>query len=305
MTASRNGAAGRLRAVLAAVVAVLLAAGLLAAREEQAASQPAFVIHKVDEARFEPLPGEPLFFLAIGNDGRPGVGGERGDALHLIGVNPAAGQATILNFPRDTYVNIPGRGRDKINAAYQFGGPRLQAEAVGGLVGVHIPFVVATDFAGFRGMVDELGGVVVDIPFPMNDRNSGAVFDAGPTLLDGAGALAFSRNRYIPGGDIRRTEHQGLLILAALAKLRAETTGPYDTLRLLGVLARNSRLDGLGLRELYLLGRLALALDPANVRSVTMPSTTGQAGGASVVFPTAAAPALFEDFRDDGVLQAH
>ena len=296
---------GRVRAVLAVAVAALLVAGGLAARQEQAASQPALVIHKVDEARFEPLPGEPFFILIVGNDGRPGVGGERGDALHLVGVNPAAGQATILNFPRDTYVDVPGRGRDKINAAYQFGGPRLQAEAVGGLVGVHIPFVVATDFAGFRGMVDEVGGVVVDIPFAMDDKNSGAVFEAGPALLDGEAALAFSRNRYIPGGDIRRTEHQGLLLVAALAKLRAEINGPFDTLRLLGILARHTRLDGLGLRELYLFGRLAVALDPANVRNVTMPATTGQAGGASVVFPTAATPALFEDFRDDGVLQSH
>ena len=295
----------RLNAALAGVIAVLLVAGVVATRQDGAVSQPALVIHKVDEARFEPLPGEPLFVLVIGNDGRPGVGGERGDALHLVGVNPASGQATILNFPRDTYVAIPGHGRNKINAAYQFGGPRLQAEAVGNLVGVHIPYVIATDFAGFRGMVDELGGVVVDVPFAMNDKNSGAVFDAGPTLLNGDGALAFSRNRYIPGGDIRRSEHQGVLIVSALAKLRAETSGPYDTLRLLGVLARNTRLDGVGFRELYLLGRLALSLDPANVRNVTMPATTGQAGGASVVFPTAAAPGVFEDFRDDGVLQSH
>lgn len=276
-----------------------------AAQNTTSTTEPAIKITKVADADYETLPGEPFFVLIVGNDGRPGVGGERGDALHLIGVHPAEGRATILNIPRDTYVPVPGHGNEKVTHAYLFGGPQLQADVVGALVGVHVSFVVATNFEGFSGMVDDLGGLDVDIPMPMDDQNSGAVFAPGPQHINGAQALAFSRNRYIPGGDIRRTEHQGLLIIYGLAKARAEARDPFQTLRFLGVLVRRTRTEGVSITDLYRMGRLALTLDPANVRNVTMPSRIGSAGRASVVFPAPEAGAMFADFADDGILQAH
>jgi anionic cell wall polymer biosynthesis LytR-Cps2A-Psr (LCP) family protein len=164
--------------------------------------------------------------------------------------------------------------------------------------------VVTTDFAGFTGMVDELGGVDVNVPFAMNEPLSGARFAAGTNHLDGANALAFSRNRHIPDGDIRRSEHQGILILAALAKLHGDTS-VTATIRHLGVLMRHARLDGIGLTDALRLGRIALSLEPSSVRNVTMPSNVGMAGSASVVFPAPGADALFADFRDNAVLDSH
>src|SRR5688572_26211942 len=73
-------------------------------------SEAAMAIVKVEETRFLPTPGKPVFVLVMGQDARPGQSQSRGDALHVIGINPAAGKATILNIPRDTWVNIPGRG---------------------------------------------------------------------------------------------------------------------------------------------------------------------------------------------------
>jgi LCP family protein required for cell wall assembly len=286
-------------------VAVLSFGAPATAQTTTSTTAPVIKITKVADAEYEPRPGEPFFMLAIGNDGRPGVGGERGDALHLIGVNPAEGRATIINIPRDTYVPVPGHGNEKITHAYLFGGPRLQADVVGALVGVHVSYVVATNFEGFTGMVDDLGGIDVDIPMAMDDQNSGAVFLPGPQHINGAQALAFSRNRYIPNGDIRRTEHQGLLIIYGLAKARAEAGDPLQTLRFLGVLVRRTRLDGISITDLYRMSRLALSIDPSNVRNATMPSRVGSAGAASVVFPAPEAGALFEDFRDDAILQAH
>ena len=288
-------------APLAGVLAVVMAAALVSLRPARAA----FTIHKVDAARFTAAPDRPFFVLVVGNDGRPGDTITRGDALHLIGVNPGLGRATILDIPRDTYVAIPGRGRDKINAAHVAGGPALQARAVGALVGVDVPFVLDTDFEGFTRMVDEMGGVDVDVPFPMSDRFSGAFFPAGPVHMDGTSALAFARNRNIAGGDFRRTENQGLLILAGLAKLRSENAGPADVLRHVSVLARHARVEGASVGDLYRLGRLALSLDPADVRHVVMPGAPGRAGAASVVFVGAGADALFADLRDDAVLQSH
>jgi LCP family protein required for cell wall assembly len=263
-------------------------------------------IHKVDEAHFNPSSGGPVFVLVVGNDARPGDVQSRGDALHLVGVNPSTGHATILNIPRDTYIPLPGGlGTDKINAAHAAGGAVLEARAVGQLVGVDIPFVIDTGFEGFQAMVDELGGVDVDVPFKMADSDSGAFFDPGVTHMDGGNALAFSRDRHFDGGDFVRTYDQSLVILAGLAKLRAEGASAANTLRWLGVLLRHATFDGGSLSDLYQLGRLALSIDPANVRSVTMPGSSGMAGAASVVFVGPDAPSLFADFRDDAVLESH
>ncbi len=267
--------------------------------------EAALEIIKVDEGRFKPVPGKPVFVLVMGHDARPGDTQSRGDALHVIGINPAAGQATILNIPRDTWTNIPGRGMDKINTGNYYGGPLLQARAVSALVGVDIPIVLSTGFQGLADMVDELGGVNVNVPVPMNDRASGAVFPAGTVRMDGGAALAFARNRNLSGGDFTRTHDQGILILAGLAKLRASQPTAANTLKWLSVLARHTAFDGIGLGELYRLGRLALSIDPANVRNVTMPGTTGSAANQAVVFVGSSAPALFADFRDDAVLQRH
>ena len=76
-------------------------------------------------------------------------------------------------------------------------------------------------------------------------------------------------------------------------------------LRAVGVFARHGRFDGLSLAELYRLGRLAVSLDPANVRNVVMPGSVGNAAGQSVVFVGGGADGLFADFRDDAVLQSH
>jgi LCP family protein required for cell wall assembly len=266
-------------------------------------SKAAVEIVKVDEGHFRPAPGKPVFVLVMGHDARPGETQSRGDALHLVGINPAAGKVTILNIPRDTWTNVPGRGVDKINTGYYYGGAALQAKAVGALVGVDIPIVVSTGFQGLADMVDELGGINVDVPVPMNDVKSGAVFPAGTVRMDGGAALAFARNRSLAGGDFTRTQDQTILILAGLSKLRDSAPTAANTLKWMSVLARNARFDGVGLGDLYRLGRLALSIDPATVRSVTMPGTTGSAANQSVVFVGSAAPALFADFRDDAILQ--
>lgn len=267
--------------------------------------EPAFQVTRVDDARFTDLPGDVTFVLIVGNDARPGERASRGDALHLVGVNPASGRATILNFPRDLWVPIPGRGTDKINTAHLAGGPVLQARTVSQLVGVNIPYVISTGFEGFQAMVDELGGMEVNVPMAMADSASGAFFRAGPTQMDGFAALAMARNRNLAGGDFTRSENQARLVLAALAKLRAESQSVAKTIQWLSVLLRHATFDGAGWADLYRLGRLALSIDPARVRSVTVPGTIGSAANQSVVFLGGGASGLFADFRDDAVLQLY
>ena len=265
---------------------------------------PAIQVQKVDEAHFSPVPDRPVFVAVLGSDARPGEAISRADALHVIGINPGAGRATILNIPRDTFVDIPGGGRDKINAAHARGGAPLTAQALGALVGVPISFVVTTSFGGLVEMVDDLGGVDIDVPVAMNDSFSGARFPQGRHHMGGTSVLAFARNRHLGGGDFTRSQNQGAVIIAALAKLRAEGTAPANLLRWMSTLLRHSRFDGVGVLDLYRMGRLAASIDPSQVANVTMPGTEGFAGPASVVFPGPSAGGLFADFRDNALVGA-
>jgi polyisoprenyl-teichoic acid--peptidoglycan teichoic acid transferase len=245
------------------------------------------------------------FVLLIGSDERPGLEGARGDALHLVALNPTFGKATMINFPRDTWVEIPGHGQGRINEAYRYGGAQLQAETVSRLVGVPVQYALTTTFAGVVAMVDTMGGLEIDIPYHMDDRNSGAAFEAGRQVYNGTQVLAFSRNRHIPDGDISRTAHQGQVVIHALESLRKRGTSGTQVLGYLDVLFRNVKTDGISPTDLYRLGRAALAVDPGEVRNYTVPSQVGMRGSQSVVFVRPQASSLFADFADDGILQAH
>ena len=244
-----------------------------------------------------------MFVLAIGNDGRTGETVTRGDSIHLIGVNPVLHQATILDIPRDTGMEIPGHGLDKVNASHTIGGPRLEADTISAVVGVQIPYVIDTNFDGFTGMVDDMGGLTVNVPYRMFDTYSGADFQPGVQKLNGHQALAYARNRHqFPNSDLTRTQNQAYLMLQALAQFRAENTGPIKTLGLLADLGRHAQLDGIGLADLYTLGRLGLSIDPAAVRNVLVPVASGSGSRLQL---TGDATSLFQDFADDAVLQSH
>lgn len=291
--------------VLALGTAGLAAWWLKTGRMPIAAGATYMTITKTASSDSTPAPGiTPIFVLVIGSDARSGETVARADAIHLIGVNPLSGQATMLDIPRDTGVQIPGRGADKINAALSAGGPQLIAEAAGNLVGVKVSFVITTDFDGFTGMVNGLGGVNVNVISRNVDREySGANFEIGNTRMNGAQALAFSRNRHgFPSGDLKRSENQGYFILQTLAQLRADNPGPTATLGLLGNLGRHAHLVNIGWADAYRLGRLGLSLNPQNVRNLVIPVGSG-VGSRLALLGTARD--LFNDFADDAVLQRH
>ncbi len=287
------------------VASLLTAAWLVVGRPAPARGEVWFTLQQVgSEARYSGSPDQPVFFVVIGSDAREGgPGGSRADSVHVVGVNPALGAATIIGVPRDTAVPIPGQGTNKINAALQFGGLQLQAQTVSDLFGIPIPYAIATDFDGFVGMINEMGGIDINIPTEMNDPDSGAVFAPGPQHIDGGQALAFARDRKDFGsGDVARSENHGLVMVSALATLRAQNPGASGTMRLLGILGRHAELQGMNLVELYRFARLGLTVDPANIRNVVIP--TGGGSGSDLAVGAGAA-ALLTDFRDDAVLQTH
>jgi LCP family protein required for cell wall assembly len=288
--------AGATIVALALAVTGLTAAWLAGMKIPFASGTTYMQVQKLAAADSAATPTGTFFIALIGSDARPGLAGARGDALHLVGVNPTTNTATMLNIPRDTCWN-----GGKINRANAGGGPRAMANALGTLTGVQVTYAVEVDFAGFQGLVNDWGGVQLTIPFPMNDPNSGAHFAPGDARLNGEQALAFSRDRHdFPTSDIQRTGNQGLLLLAALKQLQTEGKSALGEFKAAAILGRHAQLDGLGLSDVYRLGRLAQRLDPAALRSVTIP-----VGGGGCLPLIGDARGLFADFADDATLQAH
>jgi LCP family protein required for cell wall assembly len=116
----------------------------------------------------------------------------------------------LLAVPRDTLVEIPGVGQDKINAALAYGGPDLTVEALEDLTGVRIGNYVVLDFGGVEEIVDALGGVTLDVEEPIAYQLGGRYVSlpAGEQTLDGFEALAYVRYRGTPSADIGRIGNQ-------------------------------------------------------------------------------------------------
>lgn len=250
------------------------------------------------------VPDHLVFILVAGSDARPGedLRRSRADSVHLLAVNPRSREGTILGFPRDSYVEIPGHGRGRINSALVLGGPDLLAETVRRVSGLPVDYYVLTGFEGVTRIVDELGGVDVPVDRRMDDRFSGAHFERGWHRFSGAEALAFSRNRKdTERGDFSRSENHGVLILSMLANMRAEVADDADLRSWIDVLLRSVDLD-VPLSELPRLGALARRLSPADIDNVVLPGEVGTAGRESVVYLTAEAATIFDDLRPDAVI---
>jgi LCP family protein required for cell wall assembly len=239
---------------------------------------------KLDHASFAGQADGVVFIALIGSDYRPTLG-----------------EGSILNIPRDTCAQVPGRGTSKINNAHSEGGPELAGAVLADLTGAPISYAVSVDFAGFVSIVDGVGGVEVDVPFEMSDHYSGAYFSPGVVHMGGRQALEFSRDRHDFGpGDIQRTWNQGYLMIAGIAKLRADYSSPSKRFELLALLQRHAKIHGATLSELFRLGQAAFDVDPAKIKSVTIPTS-----GGDCLRLGDGAEGLFSDFTDDGVLQSH
>jgi LCP family protein required for cell wall assembly len=250
------------------------------------------------------VPTNLVWVLIIGSDARPGqdIRKTNGDSIHLVGVDPQTGAGTILGFPRDSWVQIPGKGTGKINSALAMGGPKLMAQTVRQVTGLPVDYYVLTGFEGFQKIVDEVGGVNVQVDRRMNDRFSGARFDPGWHNMNGTQALAYTRNRHdVPNGDFGRSLHQGNVMMSTLAKLRAEVGDDGGLQRWIGVLLRHADLDSPP-HQLLPLAALARRLDPAKITNVVVPGRVGTAGSASVVYLTDEAKKLFLDVRPDAAI---
>lgn len=178
-----------------------------------------------------------LTFLVIGSDSREeanredqsdldvgSVEGQRSDTIMLVRLNHERDRLTVIGIPRDLWVDIPGQGKDKINAAYAHGGPQLSVQTVESLTGVRIDHYVEVDFHGFVDVVDSLNGVEVCLPEAIDDPKAHLDMEAGTHQVDGVDALAFARTRATEGGDLDRIDRQQQVLSAMLDKALSNET---------------------------------------------------------------------------------
>ncbi|MBM6401523.1 LCP family protein [Phycicoccus sonneratiae] len=173
-----------------------------------------------------PASGNGTNFLLVGADSRGPNDRGRADVIVLVHVPADPTAIQMVHFPRDLYVSIPGHGKNKINAAYAFGGEPLLVETIQNLVGIKIDHVARTDFDGFKGMTDAVGGVRVYAE-EGNDAsgNGGKAIQKGWNELNGEQALAFVRERYeLSEGDISRGRRQMAFVKALLLKATSKQT---------------------------------------------------------------------------------
>jgi polyisoprenyl-teichoic acid--peptidoglycan teichoic acid transferase len=251
-----------------------------------------------------PVPDGLLFVLVVGSDARPGerLDRSRADSIHLVALNPRASTGTVLGIPRDTWVEIPGHGRGKINNALALGGIDLLSSTMQRLTGLPVDYWVLTGFEGFQASVDAVGGIVVPVERRMADSGSGAFFEPGWHRMIGRDALAFSRDRKdVPNGDFGRSNHQGVVLLSALAKMRVEVRDMAGVRRWVSLFWNHVQLRT-GVDEVVNLAATARRIDPRSVSNVVAPGRPGYAGSQSVVYLTPDAAAMFNDLRDDATI---
>ena len=170
-------------------------------------------------------PGKAVNYVLMGSDSRDvgNAGHGRSDVLMVMHLAADRKSAYMISFPRDMYVAIPGYGKNKINAAFAFGGPALTVRTLEGMLNTRMDHVVLIDFEGFVNLTEELGGVTVYNKYPSNSR--GYRFPVGDVNLRGEQALAYVRERkQLPQGDLDRAERQRVVLKAILAKGLAKET---------------------------------------------------------------------------------
>jgi LCP family protein required for cell wall assembly len=194
-------------------------------------------------------PGKPQTILILGSDRRPkqngeGASGARSDTIMLVRLNPEKGATAIMSLPRDLKVHIPGHGVEKINAAYEYGGPALTVQTVKQLTGLPINHVVNVTFAGFWRAVNAIGCVYTDV-----DRdyfNDSAEFtyiniDPGYQRLCARQALQYVRFRHYDTDLVRSARQQDFLRQMKQQVTYTDLISKHD--RLVTIFGRNTATD--------------------------------------------------------------
>jgi LCP family protein required for cell wall assembly len=186
-------------------------------------------LHRVDALadhpdRVGPTPG--VNWLLAGTDSHRGA--PRADTLILVHI-PRHLRASIVSIPRESILPIPGHGLGRIDEAFAMGGQQLLVAAIEGATGLRIDHFAQIGFAGFDSVVDDVGGVDMCLPQPMDDPLAGVRLAAGCDTLDGPQALGFVRSRVTSPGDSARMDNQRRFLRALLDRITTPSTYLHPT----------------------------------------------------------------------------
>jgi LCP family protein required for cell wall assembly len=268
-----------------------------------------------------PGPGRGTNWLVVGSDSRRDltpeqqqdlatggdVGSSRTDTILLVHI-PGLGSgtaATMVSIPRDSYVPIPGHGKDKINSAFATGGAPLLTQTVERATGLHLDHYAEIGFGGFAAVVDALGGVTMCPTTPINDPLAGIDLPAGCQKLDGRTALGFVRTRDTPRADLDRMANQRQFVSALLRRVTSPEVwlNPFRWYSVPRAAAGALTVDHGD--HVWDLARLGWALHGSST-ALTVPirEFTNSDAGAVVVWNHEAAGKLFDALAADAAVPA-
>ncbi|MCE5197083.1 MAG: LCP family protein [Negativicutes bacterium] len=252
--------------VLKILGVLLLVAGLLVTALSLATSNYLQGLNKDELVLAKPAKGEPVNLLLIGTDAGLLAGGgtmpARSDVLMLFSFDQVQHKLAVISIPRDTLIDLPEIGYERINAAHVFGGTALTVQMVEELLQTSVHYYAKVNFESFQALVDAVGGVDYNVEFDMDYEDPYDVpplivhLKAGQQVLDGEAAEGYVRYRADGMGDIGRVERQRNFMLA----LAGQLLQPAMLLKMPAIAAKMqpyldtnlSMLDGLKLATYYL-----------------------------------------------------
>lgn len=260
------------------------------------------------------LPDQPgTTVLLVGSDARDdltdeeqrrlGTGsteGRRTDSMLLLHTS-TSGKSVLLSLPRDSYIDIPGKGKNKLNAAYAFGGPSLLIQTVEANTGIKVDGYVEIGMAGLADLVDAVGGIEVCPERAWQDQDSHLDIPAGCQRLDGVTALAYARMRKEdPRGDLGRMERQrevlGQIVKESLHPMTFINPVRYWRVNA-AVASTLRRTENTGMSALFSAGTGLVSGWSGSGIELTVPVSDPNAktkAGSSMIWDAKAAPQVFE-----------
>lgn len=235
---------------------------------------------------------EPISILLMGiEDYSTGGKNGRTDSLILLTLDPDEKSVSMLSIPRDSRVTVPGRENPtKINHAHAYGGTDLTIQTVENYLKVPVDYYMKVNFFGFKKVVDELGGITVDVPFDFSETSDinnkrRIYFEKGPMDLNGEEALAYVRMRkQDPLQDLGRNERQKQVVKAAVEELQT-ASGVLKLDNVIKHLGKNIKTN-LKASDILYLSEQYEGFDKQDIISLKFEGTTKYVDGSDYYIPS-------------------
>ncbi|WP_326768410.1 LCP family protein [Streptomyces sp. NBC_01591] len=282
------------------------------------------------EDRPEKLPTSGQNLLVLGSDSRAGaenkelggggdVSGARSDTAMVVHIPEGRSRAVAVSIPRDTLVSrpectkadgstVPSANRVMFNSVYSQVGPACVVKTVEKMSEVRIDHYLEINFAGFKDLVDAIGGVTVDVPQDIHDKSSGLDLTKGPHKLDGTESLAYVRTRHGigDGSDLGRIGLQQQFLLALLSEVKSQDLlgSPTKSYKIASSATKSLTTDA-GLASLKSLAEFARSMngvDPSTMETIMLPVAYDKQDRNRVVAAQPQADDLWKAIRKDGTI---